>query len=87
MATTTTTTKLKLLPLLLVFIGAWDQMEWTDRHYRFMMRHITRRTQLWTEMVVDDTVRRFLTIRVAFIIIYCFHGHHCHPISFVIGCG
>ncbi len=33
-----------------------EQMEWTDRHYRFLMRSITRRTQLYTEMVVDGTV-------------------------------
>lgn len=33
------------------------QMEWTDRHYRFLMRGITRHTQLYTEMVVDSTVR------------------------------
>lgn len=33
------------------------QMEWTDRHYRFMIRGITRYTQLYTEMVVDGTVR------------------------------
>ncbi|RHY84867.1 hypothetical protein DYB26_016135, partial [Aphanomyces astaci] len=31
-------------------------MDWTDRHYRYMMRLITRRTLLYTEMVVDATV-------------------------------
>ena len=31
-------------------------MEWTDRHYRFMMRLITKKTILYTEMVVDDTI-------------------------------
>lgn len=34
------------------------QMDWTDRHYRFLMRLITRRTLLYTEMLVDQTVRR-----------------------------
>lgn len=33
------------------------QMDWTDRHYRFMMRLITKRTLLFTEMLVDQTVR------------------------------
>ena len=31
-------------------------MEWTDRNYRYLMRLLTRRTQLWTEMVVADTL-------------------------------
>ena len=31
-------------------------MDVTDRHYRNFMRRLTRRTQLWTEMVVDDTI-------------------------------
>ncbi|OQS00172.1 tRNA-dihydrouridine synthase [Thraustotheca clavata] len=31
-------------------------MDWTDRHYRFMMRHITKKTLLYTEMVVDKTL-------------------------------
>ncbi|KAF0696011.1 Aste57867_13224 [Aphanomyces stellatus] len=31
-------------------------MDWTDRHYRFMMRQITRKTLLYTEMVVDETL-------------------------------
>jgi tRNA-dihydrouridine synthase A len=31
-------------------------MDVTDRHYRSFMRRLTRRTQLWTEMVVDDTI-------------------------------
>ncbi|RLN94187.1 hypothetical protein BBJ28_00017514, partial [Nothophytophthora sp. Chile5] len=30
-------------------------MDWTDRHYRFMMRMITKETLLYTEMVVDQT--------------------------------
>ncbi|TDH71804.1 hypothetical protein CCR75_003530 [Bremia lactucae] len=31
-------------------------MDWTDRHYRFMMRMITKETMLFTEMVVDQTL-------------------------------
>lgn len=31
-------------------------MEVTDRHYRYMMRLLTRRTLLYTEMVVDSTI-------------------------------
>merc|ERR1719376_1372088 len=28
----------------------------TDRHFRYFCRLLTRRTQLWTEMVVDNTL-------------------------------
>jgi len=31
-------------------------MEWTDLHYRALARIISRRTWLWTEMVVDKTI-------------------------------
>jgi hypothetical protein len=31
-------------------------MDWTDVHYRQLARLISRRTWLWTEMVVDKTV-------------------------------
>lgn len=31
-------------------------MEWTDRHYRYMMRGLTQHTQLYTEMIVDGTL-------------------------------
>ncbi|KAJ0397480.1 hypothetical protein P43SY_006164 [Pythium insidiosum] len=31
-------------------------MDWTDRHYRFLMRLITKRTLLFTEMLVDQTL-------------------------------
>ena len=31
----------------------------TDRWYRYMMRMVTRRTWLWTEMVVDDTILHY----------------------------
>ncbi|CAI5735350.1 unnamed protein product [Hyaloperonospora brassicae] len=31
-------------------------MDWTDRHYRFMMRMITKETLLYTEMIVDQTL-------------------------------
>ncbi|TMW67338.1 hypothetical protein Poli38472_012454 [Pythium oligandrum] len=31
-------------------------MDWTDRHYRFMMRLLTKRTLLYTEMLVDQTL-------------------------------
>lgn len=34
------------------------QMEWTDRHYRYMMRLLTRHTTLYTEMIVDETVSK-----------------------------
>lgn len=31
-------------------------MEWTDRHYRYMMRLLTKRTKLFTEMYVANTL-------------------------------
>lgn len=31
-------------------------MDYTDRHYRYFMRLLTRRTVLYTEMVVDNTI-------------------------------
>jgi tRNA-dihydrouridine synthase A len=31
-------------------------MEWTDPHYRALMRGFTRKSVLYTEMVVDDTI-------------------------------
>lgn len=31
-------------------------MEWTDPHYRMLMRGLTKHTVLYSEMVVDDTV-------------------------------
>jgi tRNA-dihydrouridine synthase A len=31
-------------------------LEWTDPHYRMLMRGITRKTVLYTEMIVDDTI-------------------------------
>lgn len=31
-------------------------MEWTDSHYRYFIRGLTKRTVLYTEMVVDDTI-------------------------------
>jgi tRNA-dihydrouridine synthase A len=31
-------------------------MDWTDVHYRQLARIISRRTWLWTEMVVDKTI-------------------------------
>ena len=34
-------------------------MEWTDRHYRYLARMLTRNTKLYTEMVVaDDIVKK-----------------------------
>lgn len=32
-------------------------MEWTDRHYRYLMRLLTRHTKLYTEMVVENTLK------------------------------
>lgn len=32
------------------------QMDWTDVHYRQLARLLSRKTWLWTEMVVDKTI-------------------------------
>lgn len=37
-------------------ISIAPMVDWTDPHYRMLMRGITRKTVLYTEMVVDDTV-------------------------------
>ncbi len=37
-------------------ISVAPMMEWTDRHCRFMLRQITRRTRLYTEMVTAAAV-------------------------------
>lgn len=37
-------------------ISIAPMLEWTDPHYRMLMRGITRKTVLYTEMVVDETV-------------------------------
>jgi tRNA-dihydrouridine synthase A len=31
-------------------------MEWTDRHYRYFIRGLSKKTVLYTEMVVDDAI-------------------------------
>jgi tRNA-dihydrouridine synthase A len=31
-------------------------LDWTDRHYRYFMRQITKRTELYTEMIVADAI-------------------------------
>lgn len=31
-------------------------MDWTDRHYRYLARLMSRRTTLYTEMVVDQAI-------------------------------
>ena len=43
-----------------VLLSIAPMMEVTDRHYRYMMRHVTRKTRLYTEMLVDDTLHHQL---------------------------
>jgi len=31
-------------------------LDWTDRHFRYLLRLVTRRTRLYTEMVVDQSI-------------------------------
>lgn len=37
-------------------ISIAPMLDWTDRHYRYFMRQITRQTTLYTEMVVADAI-------------------------------
>jgi tRNA-dihydrouridine synthase A len=38
-------------------VSVAPMMEWTDPHYRMLVRGITKKTVLYTEMIVDDTLR------------------------------
>jgi tRNA-dihydrouridine synthase A len=38
------------------FISIAPMMDWTDRHYRFFMRQITKQTLLYTEMVTTGAI-------------------------------
>jgi tRNA-dihydrouridine synthase A len=42
-------------------------MDVTDRHFRFMMRMLTKRTRLYTEMVVDGTIIHAISKRQRFL--------------------
>ena len=55
-------------------------MEWTTRHYRFLARLLSRRTLLYTEMVVDNTLL-FSELRDGFL---RFHPAE-HPIACQLG--
>jgi len=44
----TTTNPLSVAPM----------MDWTDRHFRYLLRQITQKTLLYTEMVVDQSILR-----------------------------
>lgn len=37
-------------------ISVAPMLEWTDPHYRMLMRGITRKSVLYTEMLVDEAV-------------------------------
>ncbi|MCB0290290.1 MAG: tRNA-dihydrouridine synthase, partial [Calditrichaeota bacterium] len=37
-------------------VSVAPMMEWTDRHYRYFMRQITRRSLLYTEMITTGAV-------------------------------
>lgn len=43
-------------PLGRQLLSVAPMMDWTDVHYRQLARIISKRTWLWTEMVVDKTV-------------------------------
>ncbi|MCC2624850.1 MAG: tRNA dihydrouridine(20/20a) synthase DusA [Burkholderiales bacterium] len=37
-------------------IAIAPMLDWTDRHYRYFMRQITKHTELYTEMIVADAI-------------------------------
>ncbi|HMT02795.1 MAG TPA: tRNA dihydrouridine(20/20a) synthase DusA [Burkholderiales bacterium] len=37
-------------------IAVAPMVDWTDRHFRYFMRQITKHTRLYTEMIVDDAI-------------------------------
>lgn len=54
-------------------------MDWTDRHYRYMMRRITRRTLLYTEMITSAAIVHGDRDRLL-----AFHSDE-HPLSLQLG--
>ena len=54
---------------------------WTDRHYRYLMRHITRETELFMEMVMDKALLHNIDNLTDFI------GHDDieHPLALQLG--
>jgi len=54
-------------------------MDWTDRHYRYMMRRITRRTLLYTEMITGAAIIHGDRERLL-----AFHPEE-HPLSLQLG--
>lgn len=40
----------------MTIIAVAPMLDWTDRHYRYFMRRITKHSELYTEMVVADAV-------------------------------
>lgn len=61
-------------------ISVAPMMEWTDRHYRFLVRLLSKRIRLYTEMVVENTLR-YSPLADAYL---RFHPSE-HPIACQIG--
>lgn len=38
------------------YLSIAPMIQWTDRHWRFLMRQITKKTLLYTEMTMDNTL-------------------------------
>lgn len=61
-------------------ISIAPMMDWTDPHYRALMRGITRKTVLYSEMVVDETILNVNNLDF-------FIGHHLEEEPSVIQLG
>ena len=57
-------------------------MEWTDRHYRYLARMLTKRTKLYTEMVVADDVVKKEGIHLGVLLDF---SETEHPIALQLG--
>ena len=56
-------------------------MKQTDFHFHYLMRHFTKRTRLYTEMIVDDTILHQLENLKRFI----GYNRSTHPITVQLG--
>ena len=56
-------------------------LQWTDRHYRYLMRNITKHTLLYTEMVMDDAI----TYNLDNLVQYIGHSTIEHPLAIQLG--
>lgn len=67
--------------MMIPVISIAPMIQWTDRHYRMLMRNITKHTLLYTEMVMDDAITRNLEHLER----YIGHSNIEHPLAIQLG--